>query len=267
MKTAAEIVREFNQRKAMEHSDANDGEPQELSAEEARRLWERRRLYLEERENSVEKYKKSYPSSEFNTKEERDRWGCRLSVATRGYSGWESGTKSVFRSIAEDRHLAVLNRNRKRIEVFNAQTRSEFERELFPKFIGMFNGNDSEGGYDFTTVPKVFIDRHQAARVAEYAKHRQWVRENPSFGIVVERMLWHIVKYGDYLSSPEKAYDTRLSKSRLVEAYHSVFGRSKDGGWMSIWEDRAARGEVRFAIQTSARENENGSKVWNYEWK
>lgn len=244
MKTPAEIIRDFDPR-------GHVGDPlsdRYAVTEEDPSVREARRKRKERWDNSVEKYHRHRPSDEFATKEERTRWGCRLSVAPQGYSGRESGTCSVLRSIRDDRRLMGEERRHKRAEAYWNEFRAYFEREVLPRLSALFSGDDPDGGYDFTEVPPDFIDRHQAAQLAEYTKRRMWVRENPAVRTVVERILWHVIKYGDYASDPKTAYSTRIVKSRIVEAYHHVFGRDTDAGWISVWAARTARGEIKQAV-------------------
>lgn len=185
-------------------------------------------------------------SDGFDTKEERERWGGRLSVAPRGFSGHESGTRSVVRSMNFDRMIEFRNFKAKVEEEENSLFHDFFKGHVFPYLVNRFNSDGKNEEYDWQKVPQPCLQTREGGWIVEFAKKRMWADED-GFKELVVTMLRFVVQHGDF-KTDGIGQATKCIKSRLVEAYHWVIGdfhnAEADKWWKGMYDERKLKGEI-----------------------
>ena len=199
-------------------------------------------------EFSVKKYRRREGASEgFRRKDEVERWGGRLSAAPRGFSGEESGTRSVIRSMNFDRWLAAMDRKAKREAAASRSFHDVFVEHLMPRFVKRFNSDGSQTDWSHEKVPNPCLDRGEAAAIADFAKNYEWRKEN-GFKELVVAALRHVIRYGNFKDEPIST-EYRIFKARLVEAYHRFYRFSerdeRDEWWKRMFEERMMKEEKK----------------------
>lgn len=190
--------------------------------------------------------RKERPSDGFDTKEERERWGGRLSVSPRGFSGHESGTRSVVRSMNFDRMIEWRNFKAKVEEEENSLFHDFFKGHVFPYLVNRFNSDGKNAEYDWQKVPQPCLQSRESGWIVEFAKKRMWADEE-GFKELVVAMLRFVVQHGDF-KTEGIGWLTKNVKARLVEAYHWVIGdfhnEEADKWWKGMYDERKLKGEI-----------------------
>lgn len=182
-------------------------------------------------EFSVEKYRRREGASEgFRRKDEVERWGGRLSAAPRGFSGAESGTRSVIRSMNFDRAMARVAEHRKRVSEKNEALAKAFFAETLPMLVARLA---QDGAPDPIMSPKERNDVLQVSKMALWNKREEY-RE------FVSAALRHVVR-----KSNLSDWRNKVLKGQLVEAYHRTFGWDSEPWWKNMLEERMMKEEKK----------------------
>jgi len=180
----------------------------------------------------------------FDTQEEIARWGGVLSQAPQGYSGAESGTRSVVRSLKDDRYLATLDEKTKRQSAANRRFHDFLVNNVFPRFVPRFNLDGQNPDYAWEAVPQPCLDSREARWIADLAHYPYW-RDDFLKSLIVT-VLRFVVQHGDF-TDPKLAWENRRLKASLVEAYHLITDKRdkhRDDWWHNMFEERRAKGEI-----------------------
>lgn len=206
------------------------------------------RARMEDLGFSVAKYRKANPCAEFGSKEERERWGGRLPSTERGYSGRESGTREVIRSMNFDSSLGRLDEKMRRERAKDADFYQRFVGETLGILVRRFNADGEDKDWDAAKVASPCLTLRESYDVVRFASKREWAKD-VRFRSLVVAALGFVVRHGDFKAHPK---DCRMAKGRLVEAYHRMNGwKAYDTWWTSAWEARKARGEIPAARRSA----------------